>query len=188
MRKSFVAFLIGSLYFFSGSAQNKPVIQERLKVFIDCQSGCDMSFIRSEINIVDFLLDRQVADVHVLITDQNTGGGGDEYQLIFFGQNQFRLLKDTLHFINDPNATDFEERDLLVKYLKLGLAPYIAHTKMARNIQIQMKTEKKDDDSAKSAAGVTKDPWNYWVFRAGANGNINADAVYKDQRWGIMEH
>lgn len=184
MRKGIITLLVSLTHFFSAVAQNRPVIQDRLKVFIDCQSGCDMTFIRSEINIVDFLLDRQAADVHVLITDQNTGGGGDEYQLIFFGQNQFRLLKDTLRFINDPNATDFEERDLLIKYLKLGLAPYIARTKMAGDIQIQMKTEKKDDDSAKSSSGITKDPWNYWVFRAGANGNINADAVYKDQRWG----
>lgn len=183
MRKFLASLLVAFLCNSSVSAQNNPVIQERLKVYIDCQSGCDMTFIRSEINLVDFLLDRQAADVHVLITDQNTGGGGDEYQLIFFGQNQFRNLTDTIHFINDANATDFEERDLLVKYLKLGLTPYIARTKMAKEIQIQMKTDKQDGDSTKSTAAATKDPWNYWVFRVGANGNINADAVYKDQRF-----
>jgi len=184
MRKFLASLLIAFLCTSSVSAQNNPVIQERLKVYIDCQSGCDMTFIRSEINLVDFLLDRQAADVHVLITDQNTGGGGDEYQLIFFGQNQFKNLTDTIRFINDANATDFEERDLVVKYLKLGLTPYIARTKMAKDIQIQMKTDKQDGDSTKSTTAATKDPWNYWVFRVGANGNINADAVYKDQRFG----
>ncbi len=136
MRKGFILFLLTLLCCFSALAQTNTIIQERLKVFVDCQSGCDMTFIRSEINLVDYLLDRQAADVHVLITDQNTGGGGDEYQLIFFGQNQFKNMRDTLHFINDANATDFEERDLLVKYLKLGIAPFIARTKMAKEVQI----------------------------------------------------
>lgn len=80
---------------------------------------------------MDFQLDRLAADIHVLITDQNTGSGGDEYQLIFFGQNQFKNYQDTLRFFNEANNSDFEERDLLVKYLKLVLAPYIARTKMA---------------------------------------------------------
>ncbi|MGQ0738563.1 MAG: hypothetical protein ACT4OJ_05840 [Bacteroidota bacterium] len=182
MRKRIVLFLVASLSCFSVSAQNNPVIQERLKVFIDCHSGCDMTFIRSEINLVDFLLDRQAADVHVLITDQNTGGGGDEYQLIFFGQNQFAHMRDTIYFDNDANNTDFEERDLLVKYLKLGLAPYIARTKMAKDIQIQMKTDKKDADSKENSGTATKDPWNYWVFRVGANGSMNVDEVYKESR------
>ncbi|MBK6825516.1 MAG: hypothetical protein IPG86_00830 [Chitinophagaceae bacterium] len=127
------------------SQNNYP---DRLKVFIDCQSGCDLTFIRSEINIVDFLLDRVAADVHVLITDQNTGGGGDQYQLIFFGQHQFREIKDTIRFINQPNNTDFEERDLLLKYLKLGLAPYIVRTKAAESVDIKMKTDKVQDSAS----------------------------------------
>lgn len=142
-----------------------------------------MTFIRSEINLVDFLLDRQAADVHVLITDQNTGSGGDEYQLIFFGQNQFKNISDTLHFVNDANATDFEERDLLIKYLKLGLAPYIARTKMAKEVQIQMKSDKSGISTNKNAVVVKKDPWNYWVFRMGLNGSMNVDEVYKESQF-----
>src|SRR5687767_547730 len=117
MRKLCFVILFLLTSFMSGWSQNG--YPDRLKVFIDCHTDCDMTFIRSEINIVDFLLDRQAADVHVLITDQNTGGGGDEYQLIFFGQNQFKHMTDTIKFINEPNATDFEERDMLIKYIKL---------------------------------------------------------------------
>jgi hypothetical protein len=152
----------------------------RLRVFMDCQSGCDMNYIRTEINIVDFVLDRLAADVHVLITDQNTGSGGDKYQLIFFGQNSFAHMQDTLYFDNDANNTDFEERELLVKYLKLGLTPFIAKTKMAKGISIQMKTAEKTTDAKKdSINNLTKDPWNYWVFQVNVNGNVEADEVYK---------
>ena len=177
MRKLIVSilFLVASFI----PCWSQYVYPDRLKVFIDCHTGCDMTFIRSEINIVDFLLDRQAADVHVLITDQNTGGGGDEYQLIFFGQNQFRTMTDTIKFVNEPNATEFEERVLLLKYLKLGLAPYIAKTKMGKEVDIKMKTDKLPD-SAGSSALKTKDPWNYWIFRTGIFGSINEEESVKE--------
>lgn len=180
MRKNWVLSLILVFFLTSASAQNR---QARLKVFIDCSgTWCDMTFIRSEINIVDFLLDNQAADVHVLITSQGTGSGGDQYQLIFFGQNDFKKPADTLRFSTDPNATDFEERDLLVKYIKLGLAPFVAKTEAARDASISFKSTN-SDTAKKETAKATKDPWNYWVFRVGANGNINADAVYKSLRY-----
>ncbi len=59
---------------------------------------CDNSFIRTEINIVNFMLDRIAADVHILITTQQNGSGGRQYQMIFYGQNKFRNITDTLKF------------------------------------------------------------------------------------------
>ena len=76
MLTAFAAILI----FFSVSAQNEAKIPGKLRVFIDCSSTwCDMSFIRTEINLVDFMLDRVAADVHLLVTEQNTGSGGSSY-------------------------------------------------------------------------------------------------------------
>src|SRR4030095_3320498 len=157
-------------------AQNSKQPSHRLKVFIDCNNTwCDQNFIKTEINIVDFLLDNQAADLHILITEQETGGGGSQFQLIFFGQNRFKQMTDTLRFNTDPIATDFEERDLLIKYLKLGLTPYIVKAGNGNDIAIEMKT--KTDEKKKDTSTTNKDPWNYWVFRAGANGYMNADEV-----------
>jgi len=180
MRKFLILLILHFVSVLINAQKNNQPIQ-RLKVFIDCHAGCDMTFIRSEINIVDFLLDRQAADVHVLITDQNTGGGGDDYQLIFFGQNQFRNMIDTLRFVNAPNNTDFEERDLLIKYLKLGLTPYILKAGGGNNITIEMKI--KESEKKKDTSAITKDPWNYWVFRAGIFGNINAEESIHDHSY-----
>ena len=181
MRKSFlfIALLSCSLLI---NAQNNSQAH-RLKVFIDCNNTwCDQNFIKTEINIVDFLLDNQAADLHVLITEQETGGGGSQFQLIFFGQNRFKQMTDTLRFNTDPIATDFEERDLLIKYLKLGLTRYIIAAGNGNDIAIEMKT--KTDDKKKDTSATTKDPWNYWVFRAGANGFISADEIYKRYSFG----
>ena len=136
-----------TLIFISASAQKDAKIPGKIKVFIDCSSTwCDMSFIRTEINLVDFMLDRVAADVHVLVTEQNTGSGGSSYQLIFFGQNNFKNQQDTLHFNTDPNATDFEERDMLIKYMKLGLAPYVAKTTAAKDVVISFKRTGDEND------------------------------------------
>jgi len=152
----------------------------RLKVFMDCPDGCDMNYIRTEINIIDFVLDRLVADVHVLITDQNTGSGGDKYQLIFFGQNSFKQMSDTIYFDNAANNTDFEERELLLKYLKLGLTPFITKTDMARYINVQMKTDKVKDEIKKDSTQSKKDPWNYWVFNTSVNGSGRTEESYEN--------
>ena len=62
-----------------------------------------MTYIRTEINIVDFFLDRIAPDVHVLITSIRNGSGGRQYQLIFYGQNSYKADRDTLHFATAPN-------------------------------------------------------------------------------------
>ena len=184
MRKSITGAFIASLFSLIVSAQNDTRTIDKLKVFIDCSNtGCDMTFIRTEINLVDFMLDRVAADVHVLVTVQNTGSGGSKFQLIFFGQNNFKTQQDTLSFNTGANATDFEQRDALVKYLKLGLIPFIAKTSTAKDVNITLKKAASETDKKEDKSTTTKDPWNYWVLRIGANGNINADEVYKSFRY-----
>ena len=164
-------------------AQDNLPSTQRLKVYIDCSNTwCDMSFIRTEINIVDFYLDRLAADLHVLITEQRTGSGGRQYQIIFFGQNRFENNVDTFRFSTEPNLTDFESRDIFIKYLKLGLSPFIAKTGQVKNISIDFK--KSDGKINEPEDKIVKDPWNYWVFRAGVNGNVNAEERSKNFRLG----
>jgi hypothetical protein len=181
MRKLFGLSILLLLALFINAQNTKQPIQ-RLKVFIDCSNTwCDQTFIKTEINIVDFLLDNQAADLHILITNQSTGSGGSQYQLIFFGQNQFKNQSDTLRFTTNANATDFEVRDILIKYMKLGLVPFIAKTSSVNGVTINMKQA--ENAEAKKETGTTKDPWNYWVLRVSANGNINSDEVYKSLRY-----
>lgn len=183
MRKLYSLFFISVLLGISLIASSQNTSPARLKVFIDCSdTWCDMNFIRTEITLVDFLLDRQAADVYVLITEQETGGGGSQYQLIYFGQNQFRQAGDTIRFNTDPNATDFEERDLLIKYLKLGLTPYIIKTTSAKDVKIDLKRPGGEKNDSTKTVSITKDPWNYWVFRVGTHGYLSADEVYKSQQ------
>ena len=151
----------------------------KLRVFIDgCErwdGGCDLDYIRTEITAVDFYRDNQKADVFLLINRNRSGGGGRQYQLIFIGQQGIHAGRtDTLLVDNKQIDTDFEVRAKLTRFIKLGLAPYVAKTKAGEQIEINMKTDSgiREDSIQESA-----DPWNYWVFNVGSDANIELEEL-----------
>src|SRR5687768_2977387 len=59
----------------------------RLRVFLDCD--CFAEYLRDEITWVDFVRQAQDADVHILSSERETGGGGRELTLRFVGRGRF---------------------------------------------------------------------------------------------------
>ena len=172
-----VAGLAMSIFIFSiTNAQNNS--HGKLKVYIDCRVGCDFSFFKSEITIVDFVLDRISADAHVLLTGQGLGGGGVQYEMNFYGQNKYSNYTETFFFTIRANATQSEIRETILQYLMLGFSPLIAKTPLASSVKILMK-----QDTTNARPPYESDPhdkWNFWVFRISASGQLNADHVYKN--------
>jgi hypothetical protein len=149
---------------------------KKLGIFIDCSAGCDMNYLKAELPIVDFLLDMNAADVHVLINQQPTGGGGKSIQMIFYGQHTFITIRDTITVSIMPGSTDLELRAGLLKGIKRGLVPFILKTPFAEFIDWKINTASQKNDGV---IDVTKDSWNYWVFTIGATGTFSTDQVYK---------
>lgn len=142
-----------------------------LRVFLDCQSlFCDFDHLRREIGFVDWVRDREVAEIHVLGTSQGTGGGGREFTLTFIGRARFAGQQDTLRFISNATDTQTEERDALTRTLKLGLVRFAAGTAIADRIVITY-----DAPSVDVPAVPTDDPWNFWVFEFGVGGSIRGE-------------
>ena len=151
----------------------------KLRVFIDgCErwdGGCDLDYIRTEITAVDFYRDNQKADVFLLINRNRSGGGGRQYQLIFIGQQGIHEGRtDTLLVDNKQIDTDFEVRAKLTRFIKLGLAPYVAKTKAGEEIEINMKI---DSGIREDSIQESVDPWNYWVFNVGSDANIELEEL-----------
>lgn len=142
-----------------------------LRVFVDCKF-CDVEFFRKEITFVNHVRDRQVAQVHVLVTTQDTGGGGTEYTLKFIGLQDFAGSEDQLRYIAAATSTGDDSRKGLAQVLKLGLVRFAARLPNARNITIGYTADTTESGSAKQP----HDPWNNWVFRLSANGNLNGEA------------
>jgi len=143
-------------------------------VFLDCGFECDGDFIRTEITYVDWVRDRVAADVHVLVTAQGTGGGGRRYTLAFIGQRRFAGIGDTLEFVSAQSSTSDDTRRGLTRTLRVGLVRFLARTPLADRLQISLAAPPAGGADAPSTA-VTRDPWNFWVFSVGANGNLNGE-------------
>ena len=162
------------------TAQNKTISKDEVKVFVDCSGWCDMNFIKTEINYVDFVPDRFSANVFIMVTDQRTGSGGSELKLFFNGQENFKGMQDTLKFYRTSVDTDAEYREKLVRYLKLGLTRFVAQTSLAQKIDISVRVSKNEEPS--NSLSNKKDNWNFWVFNVGFSGNINSDDYSKSNR------
>jgi len=133
------------------------------KVFIDCNS-CDLDYIRTEIPFVNYVRDRKEADVHVLITTQQTGSGGTEYCLAFIGLGPYAGTENKLLCAVSTTDTEEEVRRSYVAVLRMGLIPYTARTPIRALLSIELKEQVKPTDVV--------DPWKFWVFSAEAGGDI----------------
>lgn len=143
--------------------------RQAVRVYIDC-AYCDLDYIRKEIQYVNYVRDRHEAQVHVLVTTQQTAAGGQEYTLTFVGKETFWRIDDTLTFTTKKDDTDEMIRRELVRVLRLGLIRYIAKTPLSKNLTISY--------DAPTAAEKVTDPWNYWVFSLSVNGFSNGEKSY----------
>lgn len=143
-----------------------------LNVFIDCKR-CDEDFLKKEVTFVGYVRDRYEAQVHILITTQNTASGGMEYSLEFIGRKDFSGINDTLKLSVGPLDTEDINRNKLAKAIKTGLIRYVAKSSVMENISISY--------SGKENIEPVKDLWNSWVFTVSLDGSFNGDKAVKSQ-------
>lgn len=155
------------------SAQNPPdttrtAQDSALRVFFDCPSffvaGCDFDFLRTEITFVDWVRQREDAHIHLLVSTQNTGGGGTEYTMTFIGLRQFVGKSDTLLYYSTGTQTNDEVRRGFAHALKLGLVRFLAATRAAPFLKVTY------EPPTQRPSAPVHDPWNYWVFNTSVSG------------------
>ena len=169
------------------AAQDVPATQEGvLNLFFDCQgSGCrDMDFFRREVPVVNWVRDREVSDLHVLITSQTTGGGGRLYTLAFLGRGELEGEDQELTVSTAGDATTDEQRQAIADRFKIGLVRYLAGTAAAEQIVVSLGGQPGlqgpgglPGAGGPQAASQQDDPWNFWVFRFGGNANLNGEST-----------
>ncbi len=146
------------------------LIEGAPKIYIDC-SSCDNDYIRREITFVNFVRDRNQADVHILVSRQRTGSGGREYMVEFIGQHDYDNMTDTLIFNTKEADTDDAIRKKTVKYFKLGLTRFVAKTPLSEHISVSFTKPTKQAD--------VKDKWNNWVFELKGDFWMQGDENYR---------
>ncbi len=155
-------------------ARAEPASEPRLRVYLDCRSGCDRNYLVTALPFVLWTQDRLDADIHALITGLGTGAGGTEYTIALLGRGLFAARADTLRATIVPNSTDDMRRRELSRILQLGLFPYAIRVSGSGPFSVRY------DPPAGSANGVGSviaDPWDFWVYRARVNGSGNAESL-----------
>jgi hypothetical protein len=177
-----VALLVALLSPASASAQTaaQPAVSPSstlLKVYLDCPS-CDMTFLRQQIQYLNYVVDPHDADVHVLVTTRRTGTGGQEYTLQFIGQGRFAGRTQRLLYVSSSTDTDDERRRGFARIFSLGLTPYLLQTSVSDHLALTY-----EDGEHPQATEPGQDPWNFWVFRLSGSTQVNAEQQSQSRRY-----
>ena len=148
---------------------------DNLKVFLDCRF-CDNTYIKQNLNNVEFVRDQNFADVHLFFTSQRNANGGRLYDVDFIGKNDFSEMNDKISFSTNTDMTSDDVRNLILRQLKLGLVRYWMKKGTVEGVTVEVAAPT-DEESDREDAEL--DPWNYWVFRVGANGFFNGQEASK---------
>lgn len=148
-------------------------------VFLDCQGGvnCDRNHFRTEIRFVNWVLDREDADVHVIATSENVGGGGNQVILDFIGRGAMADLVDRLTYTSRGSDVQLETRDGITHALRLGLLRYGIERGLGPAFDLRYAGADLPaagvGDAVVVSPAAQRDPWNHWTFRVGLSGNAN---------------
>lgn len=150
-----------------------------LRVFLDC-AQCDFNNLRQDITYINYVRDRSDADVHVLISTQNTASGGREYTMDFIGLGTFADLRQRLTYASSGSDTEDERRRGVSRTFALGLAPFLVRTPLGSQFSLQYQAPA---SGVKAVTTPANDPWNAWIFRLGASTELNGEERESSNRY-----
>jgi hypothetical protein len=164
----------------AAEAQNGPTTagSGRVRIYLDCSDNCFEDYLRDEIRWVDFVREPQVAEVHVFISTQDTGGGGEEYALRFVGSGRFQGTEDTLRASSAPGEPEDRQRLRVRDTLTVGLLRYVARVGLPPDLELSVETQ-----DAPDTAQPTSDPWNLWVFSLSGSASLEAEESQRQSSW-----
>lgn len=148
-----------------------------LRVFLDCGFQCDFDYLRREVTFVNYVRDRQDAQVHVLVTVRESGGG-EEWTFAFIGLEEFGGQEITLEYNTSDTDTEDEVREGYTQVIRIGLLTYLADSPLATEVTIEH-----DPGAGLDVAMATaeEDPWNFWVFEAELSSEFEGEQRARDQ-------
>ena len=162
-----------------GTWRDAHAQQSRPNVFLDCREArCNYEYYRTEIDWVNWVRDRQVADVHVIMTAQGTGAGGREYLFDFIGTDEENPYSVQHSYQSLPTDTDREVLDALANSLGLGLALF-ANQSRYRGLVTITGAESGQPEGLVSPDEVD-DPWKLWVFRVRGEAGVEGESTYRN--------
>ncbi|HDZ41425.1 MAG TPA: DUF481 domain-containing protein [Bacteroidetes bacterium] len=164
------------------NTKNTSLRHEALNIFLDCR-WCDRNYIKQTIPFVNYVNNKDEADVHILVRRRVTGGGGGEYIIDFIGQGEFLDIQEEMIFFSPIDQTADETRKARANVLAMGLMKYVARTPMSKNIRISYEDDGTGSDGNRGIqSSFQDDPWKSWIFRLSGSGEFQKDENYETSR------
>jgi hypothetical protein len=155
--KTLIFFLF--IFLLPAKAISEDSIQPGLKVFIDC-GECSESFLKRNLTGIDHAREPQVSEVHIIVTDQTTGGSGSEFRFQFVGRNLLENIAFELVYNAPANLTEIELQSALLEVFEAGLEPYLYAWGKRKIV---------DDPDQNGKINAAADPWNRWIFQVSSD-------------------
>lgn len=163
-----------------GSASNGDAL---LRVFIECSGrACDQRELRTDIDWVNWMRDRQDAHVHLIITRQETGSGGNSYDLDFIGLAELEGLDDQLGYVTLGTDVRDEQVRGMTRVIAAGLARYSVLVGAGTPFDIVGTAGDSEVDRIVTSQEVD-DPWDFWVFEVDMGGDFGGETSRKNKRF-----
>ena len=106
----------------------QPPADARPNVFLDCEDDlCDPDYFRTEIPWVNWVRQRQDADVHLIVTSEETGGGGRVYRIDLVGTADAGYEDQLVHTAQSTD-TDRETLDGIAHTIGIGLLRFASES------------------------------------------------------------
>lgn len=172
-----IALVFSFFFFVSSFAQQDTT--EQLKIFFDC-NVCDQTYMKQNLGNVQFVRDQDLSDVHLFFVTQRNGSGGRSYEVDFIGKGDFENINYKLSFSTDTNMTRDDERKRILENIKLGLVRFWIAKGTISEVTVSVPTPENEEEKIEE-----KDPWDYWVFRVGANGFFDGQESNKSSNLGF---
>lgn len=139
--------------------------QHAINIFLDEVPD----FIKKEIPFVNYVRDKNDAELVIIQTWQETGSGGDEITLFVEGQKRYDGIRDTIRINFYPGETEEQNRERSIRLIKIGLMKYVMDTPLVNYIDIQF-TEPIEEE-------VSTDKWNNWVIQTRIRGFMSGQST-----------
>ena len=130
----------------------------RLKVYLDC-NNCFGNYIREEVDMVEYVRDPAEADVHILVSQSETGSGGTERAVALIGSGRFKGLDFKSRALSQSDDSEDTQRQRLATAITIGLLNYLSSDGVTGGLTVNVQ-----QTAQAGQAGPATDPWNFWVM------------------------
>ena len=163
------------IIFNPGQTQARPGnSNDRISVFLDTHRWMDTDFIREQIPVVNYVRDKEVADVHIIVTRHGAGSAGTNYAISFIGRRDFLGMDHEMTYWAPSTNTADDTRRGYTNAIKVGLVTYIAGTNLADRILVEFDYDE-EAQILDETAEPEVDPWNSWVFEIYGGANFSSE-------------